>query len=205
MWLADLFLPAREDRFISLLQQHAEILCQVARLFNGYLATGTPSLSDDIGRLEKEGDEVLVQLTTALRDAFVTPMDRQDIYNLAEGIDDMIDYLEDAAREIRLFGVSPTEDMRAIARILEQATDAIATAVRSLKSDPKVAWAKALEAQHCENLVEDRYRAALAELFNGTDMSQIFKLREVYRHLSNSADQADAIGRHIGKIVVKAT
>jgi hypothetical protein len=41
--------------------------------------------------------------------------------------------------------------------------------------------------------------------FRAQTVGEIFKLREVYRHLSNSADRADAVGRLIGKIVVKTT
>ena len=205
MWLADMFLPARADRFISLLHRHADILRRVAHSFNDYLDSGTASTPDEIERLEKEGDKMLADLTNALRDAFVTPIDRQDIYGLAESIDDMIDYLNNATREIQLFGVSATEPMRAIARMLQDAADSIAAAVPTLKSDPQAAWAHAIEAQHAENLIEDRYRKALAELFNSQDIALIFKLREIYRHLSNSADRADSIGRLIGKIVVKTS
>ncbi len=205
MWLADLFLPAHEDRFLSLLDRHAEILTQVAQTFRRYVTEGTPSLSDDIDRLEKEADTCLRELTSALRDAFITPIDRQDIYNLGEAIDDMIDYLNNAAREISIFNVSSTDHMRAIAGILEEASLAIAAGVKAVRTNPQEAWIKAGQAQHAENEIEGRYRTALAELFNGTDMSQIFKLREVYRHLSNSADRADAIGRLIGKIVVKTS
>lgn len=204
MWLADLFLPGREDRFHSLLCRHAGILTQVARDFRRYLQDETPSIASEIDTLEQQADELLRECTGALRDTFVTPMDRQDIYSLAEAIDDMIDYLDNATHEISIFNVLPTSHMRAIAEILENATVAIEVGVRSLKSNPQTAWAQAREAQHAENLVEDRYRTALAELFNSDDMHLIFKLREVYRHLSNSADRADAIGRLIGKIVVKA-
>jgi predicted phosphate transport protein (TIGR00153 family) len=205
MWLSDLFLPAREDRFLSLLDRHVGILTHVSGAFRSYVNEGAPSLSDDIDQLEKEADDCLTELTTALRDAFVTPIDRQDIYNLGEAIDDMIDYFNNASREISLFKVSTTDQMRAIAGILDDSAGLIAAAVRCLKSDPPKAWERAREAQHCENLVEDRYRQALAELFDGNDMHQIFKLREVYRHLSNCADRADAIGRLIGKIVIKAS
>jgi len=132
-------------------------------------------------------------------------MDRQDIYNLGEAIDDMIDYLNSAAAEISLFKVSSTDHMRAMATILDDAARSIAASVKCLKSDPPRAWERAREAQHAENLVEERYRIALAELFDGDDIHEIFKLREVYRHLSNSADRADAIGRLIGKIVIKAS
>jgi uncharacterized protein Yka (UPF0111/DUF47 family) len=205
MWLADLFIPARDDRFLELLDRLAGILVQVAALFRRYVNECTQSLSDDIERLENEGDGVLRQLTGALRDTFVTPLDRQDIYNLGEAIDDMIDYLNDAAREITIFKVTPTPHMSAIAEILESAAGAIAAGVKAIRSSPQEAWTRAGEAQHAENLVEHRYRIALAELFEGSDMSKIFKLREVYRHLSSSADRADTIGRLIGKVVVKTS
>mgnify|MGYP001468140381 FL=1 len=205
MWLSDLFLPAREDRFLSLLEQHSGILTQAADAFRSYVTEGTPSLVADINELEQRADVCLSALTTALRDAFITPMDRQDIYNLGEAIDDMIDYLNSAAAEISLFKVSSTDHMRAMATILDDAARSIAASVKCLKSDPPRAWERAREAQHAENLVEERYRIALAELFDGDDIHEIFKLREVYRHLSNSADRADAIGRLIGKIVIKAS
>lgn len=205
MWLADLFLPARDDRFLLLMDRLAGILVQVAQTFRRYVMECTPLLSDDIARLDQDADSVLRDITGALRDTFVTPLDRQDIYNLAEAIDDMIDYLNNAAREISVFRVAPTDHMRAIAETLETATEAIAAGVKAIRNSPQEAWTRAGEAQHAENVVEDRYRAALAELFDGTDISQIFKLREVYRHLSNSADRADAIGRLLGKIVVKTS
>jgi predicted phosphate transport protein (TIGR00153 family) len=205
MWLADLFLPTRVDRFLWLLDRHATILRQVASTLRSYVTDGTTSLSDDIDQLEKEGDGVLRELTNALRDAFITPIDRQDIYNLGEAIDDMIDYLNNAAREIMIFKVTPTNHMRAISQTLEEAADSIGVAVKSLKSDPQEAWVQAARAQHAENVVEGRYRTALAELFDSGDVPQILKLREVYRHLSNSADRAEAIGRLICKIVVKTT
>lgn len=205
MWLSDLLLRAREDRFLSLLDEHAGILTQAADAFRSYVNAGSPTLSDTIHELEKQADDCLSALTTALRDAFVTPIDRQDIYNLGEAIDDMIDYLNSAAAEISIFNVSSTDHMRAMADMLADAATSIAAAVKCLKSDPPRAWELARQAQYAENLVEDRYRLALAELFNTDDVHQIFKLREVYRHLSNSADRADAIGRLIGKIVIKAS
>lgn len=203
MWLADLFLPSREERFISLLEQHADILVQTAQTFYSYVTAGGPALSDEINLLEKRADDVLVELTNALRDTYVTPIDRQDIYGLGEAIDDMIDYLNNAAREIKVFQVSPTPQMREIAAILLHAAEAIASGVTALKKDPQEAWSQAREAQHAENMVEEHYRTALAQLFDSPNVAEIFKLREVYRHLSNSADRADAVGRIIGKIVVK--
>ena len=205
MWLADLFARRREDVFFALLQQHAALLATAAQTLRRYTAEGTPALSDEVDKVEKEADGVLAQLVAALRDSFVTPLDRQDIYNLGEAIDDMIDYLNNAAREIKLFGVTATPEMTAIVDTLVEAASAIERAVRCLNSNPSEAYEQSLAASRAENVVEQRYREALAKLFESSDIARVFKLREIYRHLSNSADRAEAVGKLICKIVVKTT
>jgi uncharacterized protein Yka (UPF0111/DUF47 family) len=65
----------------------------------------------------------------------------------------------------------------------------------------------AQRAKALENRVEDVYREAIADLFNGPEdvehIVQMLKLREVYRHLSNAADRGDEAANIIGDIVVK--
>lgn len=204
MWLSDFFLPRRSDRFLTLLRQHTEILVDAALTFNSFVTSGAPC-SEKIDQFEKSGEAILDQLTTALRDAFVTPMDRQDIYGLGEAIDDMIRYIDNAAREISLFDVRPTPQVQEMARILEGAAEEIREAISFLSNAPQMAWKCAQKVQRAESLMEDCYRAALVKLFSGSDIHYILKIREVYRHLSNSADRAQSIGRLIGKIVVKTT
>ncbi len=204
MWLAQLFSPAREQEFLALLKQQASLLTAAAQKLHEYFQKGSPQLAQEIDQIEKQSDDVLIRITTALRDAFVTPIDREDIYALAEAIDDMTDYLNSAASEIALFKLEATEHMLAMTSVLQGAAEAIGVAVGALKTQPQRAWAKAREASSAENECENRYRTALVELFDEGDVHRIFKLREVYRHLSNSADRAEAIGRLIGRIVVKA-
>lgn len=206
MWLADLFSARRGDRFAQLLERHARVLVQAAEVFDAYVNGGCPpALADQLRQLELEGDKLVEQVTSSLRDTFVTPMDRQDIYNLCEAIDDTLDYLNNAGAEISIFKVEPTPAMREISRALLEAAREIHTGVANLLCDEQKAWECAHRAQEAENTVEDRYRQTLAELFECKDLGYILKLREVYRHLSNSADRAAAVGRLIGKIVVKAT
>lgn len=205
MWLADLFSPAHENQFLALLKQQSELLTRAAQKLHAYMQSGEPQLADEIKAIEEEADKALIHITTSLRDTFVTPMDRQDIYKLGEAIDDMIDYLNSAAAEIALFKVETTKHMTTMTAALQSAAEAVDAAVGTLKSHPEQSWLKALEAASAENAVEDCYRRALAELFEESDVRKIFKLREVYRHLSNSADRAETIGRLICKIVVKAT
>jgi predicted phosphate transport protein (TIGR00153 family) len=203
MWLTDLLSGKKQNRFFELLQRHCAQLVEAAELLERYAQSGSPELSDRIDQIEKDADAVLTETITELTDTFITPIDRQDIFNLAEAVDNMIDYLNNAAREIKLFQTGSTPAMCTMAGILNRAAHEIAAAAAALQRDARDAQAHAFKASQAENEMEEFYRQTLAALFNETDVNRILKLREIYRHFSNSADQADSIGKLIGKIVVK--
>ena len=203
MWIADLFRNAPQRRFFELLERHASIVVEAARTLRAYVESGDEALALEVDRLEHDGDEDLRRLIDAIADTFVTPLDRQDLYNLGEALDDMLDYLAGAAVEIHKFGVKGTDAMRSMCTILVEAAESVQAAVHAIATDHAEARRKAFEASRAEDRMEELYRATLAALFEGDDFRTMFKLREIYRHLSNSADRADAIGKLIGKVVVK--
>jgi uncharacterized protein len=203
MWLTDMLSGGKQNQFFTLLQRHCVLLCEAAEALERYANSGAPELSDRIDQIEKDADTLVTETITALTNTFITPIDRQDIFNLAESIDDMIDYLNNAAREIKLFQTGSTPAMCTMAGILTRAAHEIRAAAAALHRDAADAQTHGFNASHAENEMEDLYRRTLAALFDESDMHRILKLREIYRHFSNSADQADAIGKLIGKIVVK--
>lgn len=203
MWLSDMFTARKQRLFASLQSQHSEALLEAAQALERYVEQPDPAAITRVAQLAQQSNEILKQTIAALTDTFVTPFDRQDIYNLALAIDDMIAYLDNAACEISLFGVVPTPAMVEMVKLISHATDAIHAAISALEHDQTLCAQHAAEASSAEDDVEALYRRTLAELFETTDFQQIFKLREIYRHLSNSADRADAIGKLVGKIVVK--
>ena len=63
--------------------------------------------------LEHTGDEIIHSIMRLLHGTFVTPLDRQDIQNLAERLDDVVDHIEEAARDIQEFKIdAPTRPGR---------------------------------------------------------------------------------------------
>jgi len=205
MWLTNIFRPQQADRFYSLLRNHAALLCEASAKLLRYVETGDARLSDQVHVIENRGDEALREMIEALQDTFVTPIDRQDLYTLSEAIDDMLDYLNNAARELKLFAIGATPEMVEMVTILSGAANDILDAVTRLPTDAQSAIKSARAAIHTEHLVEDVYRRTIAVLFDDPDLPTALKRREIYRHLSNSADRAEAIGRLIRKIVVKVT
>ena len=203
MWLTNLFSPTQADRFYGLLKQHASLLCEASAKLLEYIETGDAKLSDQVHEIENRGDLTLRDMIEALQDTFITPIDRQDLYGLSEAMDRMLDYLNNAARELKLFAIGATPEMAEMGKILADATHHILDAVTALQTEPKRATDEARAAIHAEARIEGVYRRTIAVLFDDPDLPTALKRREIYRHLSNSADRAEAIGRLIRKIVVK--
>lgn len=197
----------KQNRFLELLTKQAEFTVQGLDALRRYLREPGPNLIEELNRAEKEGDEVRRILVDELNNTFVTPFDREDIFALSLNIDDILDYANTTMDEIKLFGVEGNAYIERIVSLLADASLEIYRAVQELQDHPNVASDHAVRAKALENRVEHVYREALADLFktpeNFEGMVQILKMREIYRHLSNAADQGDEAADVIGDIVVK--
>jgi predicted phosphate transport protein (TIGR00153 family) len=203
-----LFSRARKkNRFLELLTKQAELTVQGLDCLRRYLREPNAKLIAELNRAEKEGDEMRRTLVDELNNTFVTPFDREDIFALSLNIDDILDYADTTMEEINLFGVVGNHYIERIVSLLADASLEIYRGVQELQDNPKVASDHAIRAKALENRVEHVYREALADLFKTPKdfegMVQILKLREIYRHLSNAADQGDEAADVIGDIVVK--
>jgi predicted phosphate transport protein (TIGR00153 family) len=200
----------RPDRFVKLLAEQSELTLKGLDALLAYMDSQTPEAAQAIASTEKLADEVRRILIDDLNRTFVTPIDREDIFALSRGIDDMLDYANTTVDEMQILSVQSTPHMKRIASLLRDAAFEIHMAVLRLQDNhPAVASDHAQRAKALENRVETVYREALADLFSGPQdlqhVVQMLKLREVYRHLSNAADQGDGAANVIADIVVKTT
>jgi len=197
----------RENVFISHIHAQASLTLEGLEALNLYFENNDPEAAKLLTKKEKEADEARRILIDELNRTFVTPFDREDIFALSGAIDDVLDYAYSTADEMMKFGVEATPYMKRIAGLLRDAANELLQAVDRLEEHPNVAGDHVKRAKALENRVEEIYREALADLFSSaTDLEHmltIFKLREVYRHLSNAADRGDEAANVIANIVVK--
>src|SRR3990170_2861495 len=115
----------RDGRFFELFKRSADNTLEGARLLSEMLEH-----CDDLDRkarhlkdIEHTGDEITHEIFRALNRTFVTPLDREDISHLATALDDVIDWIEEAGRRLRMYRITePTPLARQFGRvILEQA------------------------------------------------------------------------------------
>jgi predicted phosphate transport protein (TIGR00153 family) len=197
----------RPNTFVRLLEEQARITADVTRALDAFVHTEEVSrrnaLALEASNLEHEGDRVRADILSQLQQSFVTPFDREDINTLSRAVDDIADYAENTIKEIELYRVTVDRPIREMVINLRRAAEILHSAIELLGTGRAEAQALAQEAKRLENHMEALYRQAIADLARYDDILYVIKLREIYRHLSNSADRVDNAGNIIVDIVVK--
>lgn len=203
------FFRSREHDFLSQLGEQAKKTCEGMEALEAYMKDGDETQAKRLQAIEKEADELRRLLIDDLNHTFVTPIDREDLFALSRTIDDVIDYGYTTLDEMVTLGVKPNLHLQRFTSILREAAEELYLAVVQLKKRPQVALDHAVRAKALENRAESVYRSAVADLFKEPktieDVVEIFKMREIYRHLSNAADRGDEAANIIGDVVVKMT
>lgn len=171
--------------------------------------------SDDISKLDyllkinHEIEEIRRVLIDDLHNTFITPIDREDIFNISNALFDMVDYAITTVEEMHVLKVRPDNYIRKMIELVKKQTEELLMAMQRLSKNPRVAGEHALNTKTLEKKVEKQYRHALRDLFidpvSNENLPSIFYKREVYRHLSNMADRADHAANVFGIVVMKLT
>lgn len=206
--IKDLFKP-KPNRFIQLLIEQAAVTLDGMESLQDYVRNQSKKAAKRVTVAEKEADELRRILIDELNRTFITPIDREDIFSLSRAIDDILDYGDTTVEEMEVLEVEPNDYLQRMVSLLRDAAHEIHMATLRLQDHPNVAAEHAVRAKALENRVETVYREAVADLFQGPKdvehVVEMLKLREIYRHLSNSADRGDEAANIIGDIVVKMT
>jgi len=202
-----IFSRKKTDRFTELLLKQAEFSFEGMKLLLQYVKNPDDALARQVSDMEGQADEVRRILIDELNRTFVTPMDREDIFALSGSVDDVLDYAYTTVEEMMLLNVKPNAYIERMVSLMTDAARELLNAISRLEDHPNVASDHAVRAKALENRMETVYRDAIADLFKSPrDMDHVvemFKLREIYRHLSNAADRGDAAANVIADIVVK--
>ena len=204
MGLKDFFLPKRKD-FLEMLTRQTDKTLAGMKALKEFMKEVNPANGGRVKEIEREADELRLNLIRELNAAFVTPIDREDIFSLSRAIDDIIDYGQRTVEEMLIYEVKPTSDIQRMVDVLLEASANISQAVLNLKKGPQIVLDYVIKAKKAENHIEHLYHEALASLFKNKDTIYILKMRELYRHLSNCADRCDEAANIISDIVIKIT
>lgn len=199
------FALSKEINFYEMINNQCSKTLEGLKVLNEYCMTGDESLGSKVIEIEKEGDMLRRILINELNNTFITPIEREDLYELSGKIDDMLDYARTTVEELQIYNIKPNEDIIAMVRILVDMANCLTSAIKYLDKYRKISTEEAVKVKKYENSMEEMYRKSLAKLFESDDIKYILKNRELYRHLSNAADKGDVAANILCHIIVKNT
>ncbi|MHB1802348.1 MAG: DUF47 domain-containing protein [Actinomycetes bacterium] len=180
----------------DLLGEHLDV-CTAVIVLALEVTNGTKDAEQaytEVKLLESRADELRMTLVAGLGRALVTPIDREDLYRLSRGIDDVVDNLRDFVREWVLYAPEGAGSFPRVLRALGRGVAELRTAVGLLGGPPEPVVASALEAKRSCNHVRRRYQTSLARLFQGELTMDTLRRRELLRRL-------DVVGLRLGETV----
>ena len=161
-------------------------------------------LSRDILKAEQEGDRITHDIIRRLNTTFVTPLDREDIYGLATQMDDIVDYIEEAADFMGLYRIeAPMDQALDLTEVLVKACEQLYTALQNLRGFKGLDqyW---IEIHRLENDGDRVYRDAVAALFAGRiDPMVVIRWRDIFLRLERAIDATETSASILEGIVIK--
>jgi uncharacterized protein Yka (UPF0111/DUF47 family) len=159
----------------------------------------------DVKAIETAGDTITRDLIQLLNTQYVTPFDREDIYELATAIDDVVDYIEEASDLLELYGIaSATKYALEQCAILVKACEQLAAALAGLKTlrgiERCLVALKQLE-DEADRVVHDAIGALFRD--DGIEPLVVIRWKDVYDGLERAIDACEHAANVIANIVVK--
>ena len=200
---------SKDEIFFDLFYEISDLTCTAAKKLNDLMKNyeNVGEKIKAIEDIEHACDQKVHDIVRLLNKSFITPIDQEDINELAKKIDNIIDAIEDTAYRFQMFKIqSITSEAVALSDLVVQCTEElknIMTELRNMKTS-KTLVMKVIEVNRIENEGDDIYRKAMMSLFsNGMETIDVIKWKEIYDFIENSIDACEDVANIVEGIVMK--
>ncbi len=204
--MARLSLLPRDRTYFDLFIEAGQNALHAARLLDEMMHTwpDETGLAREILKSEQEGDRITHEIIKRLNTTFVTPIDREDIYGLATQLDDIVDFIEEAADFLGLYKIeAPMDQAGALTKVLVAACEQLTLGLGNLRDfkDLDQYW---IEIHRLENEGDRISRDAVASLFSeGIDPMVVIRWKDVFAVLEEAIDATENAAQILEGIVIK--
>lgn len=211
-----MFFP-RKSKIFDELSKQSSILKEAARVFHnimhdwGQLKNGSFALQT----LERQADELVHSITDDIEKTFILPLDKEDIAELTESLDDVVDNLEEAVSRLNIYEISKGNNaLKDFSELIKQSAVQIHKGILMIK-ERKIAlegfascgkMLRDLESQGDKlhrKVLENLMNKRSSSFVNGDDYLSILKWKEIFQTLENTLDKCDNIGKLFARLRIK--
>jgi predicted phosphate transport protein (TIGR00153 family) len=199
----------KEKKFFVLFEQGTQNAVKIAQQLKDmvHIWENVKERVGVINDLEHQGDAITHQIFDQLHRSIITPFDREDIALLAHSLDDVADFIHAAADAMLLYKVErPTNRAKELADIVVQAVAEVEKAVSEMhdRIGRKQLLKRCVEINRLENIGDNVYRSAMAELFvDSANYNSLIKWREIYNHMESVIDRCEDIANILEGVAIK--
>jgi len=199
----------KEDKFYVLFCTTSKIIIEISEKLNLFMEdlSDAETLLKDFEDLEHKGDMQMHAIMEELHKSFITPIDREDIYMIANVMDDIIDLIESAANRFIMFNIKEaTPYARKMASLILESSKELIVLTETLKSKKKGTMLneKVIEINRIEDEGDTVFREAVCELFKGDiETLEVIKWKEIYERLERVLNAFEDVADAIEGVVMK--
>ncbi|WHY78836.1 DUF47 domain-containing protein [Neobacillus sp. WH10] len=199
----------KNDKFSILLSNISANLKESANFFTEYKLKNVSDLkifSEKMKDLETKGDSYVHEVIKELNDAFITPIEREDILQLAMSMDDVLDGLEGSAALFEMYSMTQADEfMLKFVEAIQGSVHEIDKSVELL-SNKKLPQIRehAIKIKDLESKCDNILRQSIKHLFSiEKDPIRIIQYKEIYENLEEIADSCQTVANTLESIIMK--
>lgn len=202
----------KEEKFFDMFKKQAELAKTICTQFKTLLDNFEDKQKmsecvDIIRATEDEGDQLLHDILVSLAKTFVTPIDREDIHDLANHMDDILDFVQGAAVRLRLFEAKALHPgIIELANILTECAELVLTSMDRLPKFEDITDLRQ-KMRKLEVAGDEVNRGSVAQLFRDSktveDVLELMKWKEVIEGAENGVDKFEDVLDVLEGVVIK--
>lgn len=175
--------------------------CLLRDLFAEY--PERPEIAREVLACEHEGDRIAHEILSRLAERG-SELDAADVHALTGALDDVVDYAEEAADQLGLYGVeAPMEQAQKLTEVLVATTDRVVEGLRELRAGRDPAG-ELVQIHRLENEADRIVRAAVASLFAaGIDPMMVIRWKDIFDTLESAVDACETVANVLEGITLK--
>ena len=197
----------REVKFFDLFDQQAQNIIKASQLLRELVNNfaDARAKAHAIKEVEHQGDQITHEIVRRLNTTFITPIDREDIHDLATRLDDVLDFIEAVSERLVVYRIKETTSAcRAMAEVIVQIALATDRTIKCLRTMDPGFHEHAVEVNRLENSADNLLRDSLAALFDETgDPIEVIKWKEIYETMETVTDRCEDVANVIEGIILK--
>lgn len=191
------------ERLADKIQEGGQLLLNILDDYNNL-----DEKSLKLKEIEHQADAITHAIYQDLHTTFITPLDREDIFALANSMDNIIDMVEESATKMQLYKLkAPAPELRGLAAVLQKAIMLVNKAVHIMRhrgENIERILATCVEINSLENEADYLLRTAMTALFEREkNVIELIKCKEIMEHIEEATDNCEDVSNIIEGIILK--